>query len=87
MQRQSYQVKTVLEQKGARKETFLAFKDSLGNSLSRSPMSLGFDHHKTNTKASFTSTAIGRNMRGTEGSGSSVPTTEQIGDERTKDDY
>ena len=29
MQRQSYQVKTVLEQKGARKKTFLAFKDSL----------------------------------------------------------
>ena len=37
MQRQSYQVKTVLEKKGARKKTFLAFKDSLGNPLSRSP--------------------------------------------------
>ena len=37
MQRQSYPVKTVLEQKGARKKTFLAFKDSLGNPLSRSP--------------------------------------------------
>ena len=36
MQRQSYQVKTVLEKKGARKKTFLAFKDSLGNPLSRS---------------------------------------------------
>ena len=29
MQTQSYQVKTVLELKGARKKTFLAFKDSL----------------------------------------------------------
>ena len=38
MQRQSYQVKTVLEKKGARKKTFLAFKDSLGNPLSRSPI-------------------------------------------------
>ena len=38
MQRQSYQVKTVLEEKGARKKTFLAFKDSLGNPLSRSPL-------------------------------------------------
>ena len=37
MQRQSYQVKTVLELKGARKKTFLAFKESLGNPLSRSP--------------------------------------------------
>ena len=37
MQRQSYQVKTVLEKKGARKKTFLAFKYSLGNPLSRSP--------------------------------------------------
>ena len=37
MQRQSYQIKTVLEKKGARKKTFLAFKDSLGNPLSRSP--------------------------------------------------
>ena len=37
MQRQSYHAKTVLEQKGARKKTFLAFKDSLGNPLSRSP--------------------------------------------------
>ena len=37
MQRQSYQVKTVLEKKGARKKTFLALKDSLGNPLSRSP--------------------------------------------------
>ena len=37
MQRQSYQVKTVLEKKGARKKTFLAFKDSLGNPLSRTP--------------------------------------------------
>ena len=41
MQRQSYQVKTVLEQKGARKKTFLAFKDSLGNPLSRSPIDKG----------------------------------------------
>ena len=31
-------VKTVLEKKGARKKTFLAFKDSLGNPLSRSPL-------------------------------------------------
>ena len=38
MKRQSYQVKTVLEKKGARKKTFLAFKDSLENPLSRSPM-------------------------------------------------
>ena len=37
MQRQSYQVKIVLEQKGARKKTFPAFKDSLINPLSRSP--------------------------------------------------
>ena len=37
MQRQSYQAKTVLEKKGSRKKTFLAFKDSLGNPLSRSP--------------------------------------------------
>ena len=37
MQRQSYQVKIVLEKKGARKKTFLAFKDSLGNPLSPSP--------------------------------------------------
>ena len=36
MQRQSYQVKTVLENKGARKKTFPAFKDNLGNPLSRS---------------------------------------------------
>ena len=35
MQRQSYQVKTVLEKKGARKKTSLAFKDSLENPLSR----------------------------------------------------
>ena len=40
MQRQSYQVKTVLEQKGARKKIFLAFKDSLGYPLSRSPIIL-----------------------------------------------
>ena len=38
MQRQSYHAKTVLEQKGAGKTTFLAFKDSLGNPLSRSPI-------------------------------------------------
>ena len=38
MQRQSYQVKTVLEKKGASKKTFLALKDSLGNPLSRSPV-------------------------------------------------
>ena len=38
MQRQSYQVKTVLEQKGARKKTSLAFKDSLGNPFNRSPL-------------------------------------------------
>ena len=38
MQRQSYQVKTFLEQKGARKKTFLSFQDSLGNSLSRTPL-------------------------------------------------
>ena len=37
MQRQSCQVKTVLERMGSRKKTFLAFKDSLGNPLSRSP--------------------------------------------------
>ena len=37
MQRRTYHVKTALEQKGARKKTFLAFKDSLGNPLSRSP--------------------------------------------------
>ena len=37
MQRQSYQAKTVLEQKGAKKKTFLVFKDSLANPLSRSP--------------------------------------------------
>ena len=37
IQRLSYQVKTVLEKKGARKKTFLALKDSLGNPLSRSP--------------------------------------------------
>ena len=37
MQRQSYQVKTVLEQKGGRKKTFLAFKDGLGIPLIRSP--------------------------------------------------
>ena len=42
MQRQSYQVKTVLEKKGARKKTFLAFKDSLGNPLSRSPIDGSF---------------------------------------------
>ena len=37
MQRQSYQVKTVLEQKGARKKTFLAIKAGLRNPLSRLP--------------------------------------------------
>ena len=39
MQGQSYQVKTVLEQYNARKKTFLAFKDSPGNPLGRSPKS------------------------------------------------
>ena len=43
MQRQSYQVKTVLEQKGARKKTFLDFKDSPGNPLSRSPSVIPID--------------------------------------------
>ena len=38
MERHSYQVKIVLVQKGARKKTFLVFKDSLGNPLSRSPI-------------------------------------------------
>ena len=40
MQRQSYQVKTVLEQKGARKKTFLVIKDSLRNALSRLPLDI-----------------------------------------------
>ena len=40
MQRKSCHVKTVLEKKGARKKTFEAFKDSLGNPLSRSPVAI-----------------------------------------------
>ena len=37
VQGQSYQVKTVLEQYNTRNKTFLAFKDSPGNPLSRLP--------------------------------------------------
>ena len=37
MQGQSYKVKIVLEQYDARNKTFLAFKDTSGNPLGRSP--------------------------------------------------
>ena len=40
MQRQSYQVKTVLEQKDARRKTFLLLKGSLRNPLGRSPIAI-----------------------------------------------
>ena len=37
MKGQSYLAKTILEQYDGRKKTFLAFKDSPGNPLGRSP--------------------------------------------------
>ena len=65
MQRQSYQVKTVLEKKGARKKTFLAFKDSLGNPLSRSPLVYSlpgkWSDPETEQKVRFSQNHFGRN--------------------------